>query len=136
MYCDWCTYPKHLIALILSHGIDLILIFGVLSATFSNISAISWWSVLVVEEAGVPRREPLTIGKQLLNFITCSHRIEIDIQNVSAKMNWLYISDVIRFDNTYSWARGKTIQYLIEVLEPEDGLSVSKSESSQASNSN
>jgi hypothetical protein len=38
----------------------------------------------------------------------------------------------IRFDNTYSWARGKTIQYLIEVLEPEDGLSVSKSEGSQA----
>jgi hypothetical protein len=39
---------------ILSHGIDLILIFGVFSATFSNISAISWRSVLVVEEAGVP----------------------------------------------------------------------------------
>jgi hypothetical protein len=29
------------------------------NATFSNISAISWRSVLVVEEAGVPR-EPLT----------------------------------------------------------------------------
>ena len=28
--------------------------FIVFNATFSNISAISWWSVLVVEEAGVP----------------------------------------------------------------------------------
>ena len=36
-------------------------------ATFSNISAISWRPVLVVEEAG----EPPTMGKQLVNFITC-----------------------------------------------------------------
>jgi hypothetical protein len=40
----------------------------VFNATFSNISAISWWPVLVVEEAG---REPPTMGKQLVNFITC-----------------------------------------------------------------
>jgi hypothetical protein len=26
----------------------------VLNATFNNISAISWWSVLLVEETGVP----------------------------------------------------------------------------------
>jgi hypothetical protein len=32
------------------------LIFWCFSATFSNISAISWRSVLVVEEAGVPER--------------------------------------------------------------------------------
>jgi len=29
--------------------------FLVLNATFSNISAISWWPVLVVEVTGVPR---------------------------------------------------------------------------------
>jgi hypothetical protein len=29
--------------------------FIVLNATFNNISAISWWSVLMVEETGVPR---------------------------------------------------------------------------------
>ena len=40
-------------------------------ATFSNISAISWRPVLVVEEAGSTRREPPTMGKQLINFITC-----------------------------------------------------------------
>jgi hypothetical protein len=28
--------------------------FMVFSATFNNISAISWWSVLLVEETGVP----------------------------------------------------------------------------------
>ena len=37
------------------------------NATFSNISAISWRPVLVVEEGG----EPPTMGKQLVNFITC-----------------------------------------------------------------
>jgi hypothetical protein len=42
--------------------------FWCFNATFSNLSAISWRPVLVVEEA---RREPLTIGKQLVNFITC-----------------------------------------------------------------
>jgi len=41
--------------------------FLVRNATFSNISAISWRPILVVEEAG----EPPTMGKQLVNFITC-----------------------------------------------------------------
>ena len=41
------------------------------NATFSNISVISRRPVLVVEEAGVHKKEPLTMGKQLLNFITC-----------------------------------------------------------------
>jgi hypothetical protein len=42
----------------------------VFNATFSNISGISWRPVLVVEEAST-RREPPTLGKQLVNFITC-----------------------------------------------------------------
>jgi len=42
--------------------------FLVINVTFSNISAISWQSVLVVEEAG--ENQP-TMGKQLMNFITC-----------------------------------------------------------------
>jgi hypothetical protein len=37
-----------------------------LNATFSNISAISWRPVLVVEETG----EPPAMCKQLVNFIT------------------------------------------------------------------
>ena len=32
-----------------------ILLVMVFNATFNNISAISWWSVLLVEETGVPR---------------------------------------------------------------------------------
>jgi len=57
-------------------------------ATFSNISAISWRPVLVVEKfqqyfsyimatsfsggrSQSTRREPPTMGKQLVNFITC-----------------------------------------------------------------
>ena len=38
--------------------------FLVFNATFSNISAILWRPVLKVEE-------PATMGKQLVNFITC-----------------------------------------------------------------
>jgi hypothetical protein len=41
--------------------------FWCFNATFNNISAISWRPVLVVEEAG----ENQTLGKQLVNFITC-----------------------------------------------------------------
>jgi hypothetical protein len=37
----------------------------VFNVTFSNISAISWQPVLVVEKVEVPRGEPPTMGKQL-----------------------------------------------------------------------
>jgi hypothetical protein len=43
-----CHLSYHIIFEI---DIDICLVFN---ATISNISAISWWSVLVVEEAGVP----------------------------------------------------------------------------------
>jgi len=43
----------------------------VFDTTFSNISAISWRPGLVVEEAVVHGKEPPTMGKQLVNFITC-----------------------------------------------------------------
>jgi hypothetical protein len=39
----------------------------VFNATFSNISAISWWPVLVVEEIGVPEQN----HQPWVNFITC-----------------------------------------------------------------
>jgi hypothetical protein len=42
--------------------------FWCFNATFSNISAVSWRPVLVVEEARVPGQPP-TIGKQVVNFI-------------------------------------------------------------------
>jgi hypothetical protein len=40
----------------------------VFNATFSNISAISWRPVF---SGGRNGREPPTMGKQLVNFITC-----------------------------------------------------------------
>jgi len=40
----------------------------VFNATFSNILAISWRPVI---SGGRSRREPPTMGKQLLNFMTC-----------------------------------------------------------------
>ena len=60
-------------------------LFIVFNATFSNLSAISWRPVLVVEETGIPR-EPPTMGKQLVNFITCA------------------VSRVCPFYNLQSWA--------------------------------
>ena len=44
----------------------------VFKVTFNNISVISWWSVLLMEETGVPgeRRKPPTCRKSLTNFIT------------------------------------------------------------------
>ena len=38
--------------------------------TFNNISVISWRSVLLLEETGVPRRKPPTYRKSLTDFIT------------------------------------------------------------------
>jgi hypothetical protein len=37
--------------------------------TFNNILVISWMSVLLVEETGVPGRKPPTCPKSLINFI-------------------------------------------------------------------
>lgn len=33
----------------------------------------------------------------------------------------IFQTDVVRFDNTYSWTRSKTIHYTIDLLEPEKG---------------
>ena len=44
--------------------------FIVFNATFSNITAILWRPVWVVEQPAYPK-EPPTMGKQLVNFITC-----------------------------------------------------------------
>ena len=44
--------------------------FMVLNVTFNNISAMSWRSVLLVEETRVPEKNPPTCRKSLANFIT------------------------------------------------------------------
>jgi len=45
--------------------------FLVFNVTFSNISAISWRPVFSGGGSRSTRREPPTLGKQLVNFITC-----------------------------------------------------------------
>ena len=42
----------------------------VFNATFNNISVVSWWSVLLVEENRSTRRKPPTCRKSLTSFIT------------------------------------------------------------------
>jgi len=42
----------------------------VFNATFNNISAISWKSVVLVEEAVVPGKKPPICRKSPTNFIT------------------------------------------------------------------
>ena len=42
----------------------------VFDATFNNISVISLWSFLLVEETGVPRENHRPTASQLTNFIT------------------------------------------------------------------
>jgi hypothetical protein len=66
--CTWLAAASDKVYQLLVHS--QLFDFWCLSATFNNISAISWRPVLVVEEAGSTRREPLTTGKQLVNFIT------------------------------------------------------------------
>jgi hypothetical protein len=41
----------------------------VFNTTFNNISAISLWSVLLVEETGVPGENHRPVAKQLCDFI-------------------------------------------------------------------
>jgi len=42
----------------------------VFKATFNNISAILWWSVLLVEETWVPRENLQPVTSHRSNFIT------------------------------------------------------------------
>jgi hypothetical protein len=58
-------------------NLNLNLNFGVYNATFSNISAISWRSVLVVEEAGVPG-ENIKLCVDLFAFFFLFFKVIVD----------------------------------------------------------
>jgi hypothetical protein len=55
--------------------VDLIFDFWCFNATFSNISAISLVTSFSVGRSRITRREPSTMGKQLVNFITCGYEL-------------------------------------------------------------
>ena len=58
----------------------------VLNATFSNISAISWPPVLVVEEEGYPE-EPPTMDKQLVNLsLAAASRVHLFLCNLQSRV--------------------------------------------------
>jgi hypothetical protein len=59
--------------------------FIVLHATLSNIAAISWRTVLVVDDAWITRKDSPTMEKQLVNFITCCCELSAPFCNLQSR---------------------------------------------------
>jgi hypothetical protein len=64
--CQSLVYVNHILY---SYNDSLFGGVMVFNATFNNISAILWWSVLLVEETRVTTRKPLTCRNSLTNTI-------------------------------------------------------------------
>ena len=58
------------------------------NATFNNISVISWQSVLMVEETGVPRENSCSIQTHYLDFCVCSYTVLLYAQRRSSKYQY------------------------------------------------
>ena len=69
----------------------------VFNATFNNISAISWWSILLVEETGVPGE---------------NHR--------PAASNWQTLSHNVVFEYISTWPGFELITLVVLAFEPPD----------------
>ena len=50
-----------------------------------------------------------------VNSLDCAN-----IDHFNLYLFHLCFSDTVKFDNSYSWTKGKSVSYLIEVLEPTD----------------
>ena len=87
--------------------------FLVFNATFSNISAISWRPVLVVEEAGVPgENHRRTMGKQLVNFITCGCESSAPFFVIYKAVLVIGLYELLSNLTTLARIRGSSLAYL------------------------
>jgi hypothetical protein len=68
----------------------------VFNTTFNNISAISWQSVLLMEETRVLGEKPLTCRKSLSNFM-----IQCRIEHTSPWIVWLFVCLMV-FNATFN----------------------------------
>jgi hypothetical protein len=89
--CHWCinsTYffyiPVYLYLCSLSPNWG-VMYCGVINATFNNISVISWWTILLMENTGVPR-ENHRILRSMLNLIKFSNYC---IPSSKAENRWI-----------------------------------------------
>ena len=109
-------YDMSFISSHLSHRYEMFSVLNVLAgwfmvsnATFNNITVISWWSVLLVDETGVPGENHRSVASQIIlypvyliqyglqsgfpyyNVITCQPQYEVFILSVTrARAEQLY----------------------------------------------
>jgi hypothetical protein len=76
----------------------------VFNTTFNNISFISWWSILLMKETGVPGQNHWPAGSQWQTFLrnvvsSTSHHSEIWTHNFSGDRHWLHTTSSKKIKN-------------------------------------
>ena len=64
----------------------------VFNATFNNISAISWRSVLLVKETGVPGENHQPVASQLISLQMVRMNIKTNIRTFRLTLHWYIFS--------------------------------------------